>query len=91
MIFLLPFLDILFLCLILLIAFFPFLKGCRLEKGDIVPVLCSHSSKKKKKTQFSLRTFVLDLLMLINYLFYKQTTEPTVNCKLVSYKVFNRL
>ena len=22
---------------------FPFLKGCRLEKGHIVPVLCSHS------------------------------------------------
>ena len=29
---------------------FPFLTGCRLEKGHIVPVLCSHSIKKKKKS-----------------------------------------
>ena len=28
---------------------FPFLKGYGLEKGHIVPVLCSHSKKKKKK------------------------------------------
>ena len=28
---------------------FPFLKGCRFEKGHIVPVLCSHSLKKKRK------------------------------------------
>ena len=28
---------------------FPFLKGCRLEQGHIVPVLCSHSYLKKKK------------------------------------------
>ena len=28
---------------------FPFFNGCRLEKGHIVPVLCSHSLKKKKK------------------------------------------
>ena len=28
---------------------FPFPKGCRLEKGHIVPVLCSHSYNKKKK------------------------------------------
>ena len=32
---------------------FPFLKGCRFEKGHIVPVLCSHSlnktNKKKKR------------------------------------------
>ena len=29
--------------------FFPFLKGCRLEKGHIVPVLCPIHWKKKKK------------------------------------------
>ena len=28
---------------------FPFLKGCRLEKGHIVPVQCSHSLKKKER------------------------------------------
>ena len=28
---------------------FPFPKRCRLEKGHIVPVLCSHSLKKKEK------------------------------------------
>ena len=28
--------------------YFPFLKGCRLEKGHSVPILCSHSKKKKK-------------------------------------------
>ena len=28
---------------------FPFFKGCRLEKGHIVPVLYSHSYKKKSK------------------------------------------
>ena len=28
---------------------FPFLKGCRLEKGHIVPVLCSHSLEKINK------------------------------------------
>ena len=28
---------------------YTFVKGCRLEKGHIVPVLCSHSLKKKKK------------------------------------------
>ena len=30
---------------------FSFLKGCRLEKGLIVPVLCSHSKEKKKKVR----------------------------------------
>ena len=28
---------------------FPFLKGCRLEKGHIVPVVCSYSYERKKK------------------------------------------
>ena len=28
---------------------FPFLKGCRLERGHIVAVLCFHSLKRKKK------------------------------------------
>ena len=28
---------------------FPFPKGNRLEKGHIVPVLCSHSHKKNRK------------------------------------------
>ena len=40
--FLLLFLDILQLFYSLHYASFPFLKGCRLEKGHIVPVLCSH-------------------------------------------------
>ena len=31
--------------------YFPFLKGCRLEKGHIVPVLCSHSLKKKNASR----------------------------------------
>ena len=43
------FLDILQLFYSLHYTSFPFLKGCRLEKGHIVPVLCSHSYKKKKK------------------------------------------
>ena len=37
------FLDILQLFYSLHYTSFPFLKGCRLEKGHIVPVLCSHS------------------------------------------------
>ena len=41
--FLLLFLDILQLFYSLHCTSFPFLKGCRLEKGHIVPVLCSHS------------------------------------------------
>ena len=88
-----PFLDILFLCLILLIAFlFLFLRDADSRKGTLCPFCIPiHQKKKEKKTQFSLRTFVLDLLMLINYSFNKQTTEPTINCKLESYKVFNRL
>ena len=40
---LLLFLDILQLFYSLHYTSFPFLKGCRLEKGHIVPVLCSHS------------------------------------------------
>ena len=43
------FLDILQLFYSLHHTSFPFLKGCRLEKGHIVPVLCSQSLKKKKK------------------------------------------
>ena len=42
-IFLLLSLDILQLFYSLHYTSFPFLKGCRLEKGHIVPVLCSHS------------------------------------------------
>ena len=41
--FLLLVLDILQLFYSLQYTSFPFLKGCRLEKGHIVPVLCSHS------------------------------------------------
>ena len=33
------------------LLFFPFLKGCRLQKGHIVPVLCSHSLKRKRKSR----------------------------------------
>ena len=36
------FLDILQLIYSLRYTSIPFLKGCRLEKGHIVPVLCSH-------------------------------------------------
>ena len=32
----------------------PVLRGCRLEKGHNVPVLCSHSLKKKKKSASNL-------------------------------------
>ena len=39
----------LFRYLINLFYSLPFLEGYRLEKGHIVPVLCSHSLKKKKK------------------------------------------
>ena len=54
------FLDILQLFYSLHYTSFPFLKGCRLEKGHIVPVLCSHSSKKKKKTgHFNKQNFFL--------------------------------
>ena len=31
---------------------FPFIKGYRLEKGHIGPVLCSHSQKEKKKKKY---------------------------------------
>ena len=47
--FLLHFLDVFLLTLLryfiklFYYTSFPFFKGCRLEKGHIVPVLCSHS------------------------------------------------
>ena len=52
--FLLPFLDIfIFLFYSFHCLSIPFPKGCRLEKGHIVPVLCSHSQKKKKNYVFT--------------------------------------
>ena len=44
---------------------FPFLKGCRLEKGHIVPVLCSHSLKKKKKKLRDISASPLIFLMFL--------------------------
>ena len=45
------FLDILAVCLIIWnYLHLPFLKGCRLEKGRNVPILCSHWKKKINKT-----------------------------------------
>ena len=41
--FLLPFQIFYKFVLFFSLPFFSFLKGCRLEKGHIVPILCSHS------------------------------------------------
>ena len=59
--FLLLVLDILQLFYSLHYTSFPFLKGCRLEKGHIVPVLCSHSQKEKKNKE-GLFTLLSDAL-----------------------------
>ena len=45
----LPFLNILAICFIFVIAFLFLLKGYRPQKGHTVPVLCSYSLKKRKK------------------------------------------
>ena len=47
---------------------FPFLEGCRLEKGHIVPVLCSHSLKKKKKKKKKKKEVRLRLLVFLGFL-----------------------
>ena len=44
---------------------FPFPKGCRLEKGHTLPILCSHSYKKKKKKKISHFTSVSPSLLFL--------------------------
>ena len=75
MIFSLLFLDILQLFYSLHYTSFPFLKGCRLEKGHIVPVLYSHSYKKKKKIEI----IKVTCLYLLFFLLKASHTDKTVS------------
>ena len=71
---------------------FPFLKGCRLEKGHIVPVLRSHSLKKKYNFTIFVFTFVVCNVtagaVLINKVDIDVTiviSDPRRGCYIVSH------
>ena len=56
---------------------FPFLKGCRLKKGHIVPVLCYHSSKKK-----------IIIIVIINFdLFFFSAAHALTIWRLISWMI----